>query len=76
MAGDGDTTASRTGRPWPPGGGGSSLQDCPECKAPAELLARWAWDSTDGPIEHVKIQCVLGHWFAMPVWMLDAAGGE
>jgi len=43
--------------------------------APAELLARWTWASTDGPVEHVKIRCVLGHWFAMPAWMLSASGG-
>ena len=46
------------------------LSDCPQCRAPAEIVARWVFESTDGPLEHVKVVCVLGHWFAMPTWML------
>lgn len=37
--------------------------DCPECGLPAEVLDRYVLESTDGPIEHVKIKCVQGHWF-------------
>ena len=43
---------------------------CPECGAPAEITFRTALESTDGPMEHVKIQCVLRHWFLMPTAML------
>ena len=45
---------------------------CPECGAPAEITFRTALESTDGPMEHVKIQCVLRHWFLMPTAMLAA----
>lgn len=44
---------------------------CPDCAAPAEVLSRWVMGSTDGPVEHLKMRCVVGHWFAMPTWMLD-----
>ena len=46
---------------------------CPECGAPAEVTQRSALESTDGPMEHVKIQCVRRHWFLMPTAMLAAA---
>jgi hypothetical protein len=36
---------------------------CPECGAPAEVTDRFALESTDGPIEHVRVQCVRRHWF-------------
>jgi hypothetical protein len=31
--------------------------------APAEIVDRWTWPSTDGPVEHVKTMCVNGHGF-------------
>ena len=36
---------------------------CPEpgCDAAAEIVSRWVWPSTDGPVEHVKTSCVRGH---------------
>jgi hypothetical protein len=43
---------------------------CPECGAPAEVTRRSALESTDGPVEHVKIQCVRRHWFLMPTFLL------
>jgi len=43
---------------------------CPECGAPAEVTQRSALESTDGPMEHVKIQCVRRHWFLMPTFLL------
>jgi hypothetical protein len=39
------------------------LTTCPECGLPAEVLYRSALQSTAGPVEHVKLQCVTGHWF-------------
>lgn len=39
---------------------------CPECGALAEVVDRDVWESTDGPIEHVKVLCVYRHNFYMP----------
>jgi pheromone shutdown protein TraB len=48
---------------------------CPEpgCEVAAEVVSRWVWPSTDGPVEHVKVYCVQGHartvltaWLAAP----------
>lgn len=38
---------------------------CPECGAPAEVTDRCVLESTDGPIEHVRVGCVRRHWFLM-----------
>jgi hypothetical protein len=35
----------------------------PACTAPAQIVDRWTWESTAGPIEHVKTGCARGHWF-------------
>jgi hypothetical protein len=42
------------------------LVDCPECGAPAEIQSRSVLGSTSGPLAHVKIWCVNGHWFLLP----------
>jgi hypothetical protein len=36
---------------------------CPEpgCEVAAEVVSRWVWPSTDGPVEHVKLFCLHGH---------------
>ena len=39
---------------------------CPECAAPAEVVDRIEFPSTDGPVEHVKVQCLSRHWFVLP----------
>ena len=39
---------------------------CPECAAPAEVVDRIAFPSTDGPVEHVKVACLARHWFLLP----------
>lgn len=55
---------------------------CPECFAPAEILDRFTLGSTDGGVEHVKVQCLGRHWFLMPasslptVNALDATTGS
>jgi hypothetical protein len=36
---------------------------CPECDLPAQIVDRFTLQSTDGPIDHVKIACFGGHWF-------------
>ena len=42
------------------------LTTCPECGNAAEIQWRDVLESTDGPIEHVKIICVERHWFLLP----------
>jgi hypothetical protein len=43
----------------------------PTCRAPARIVDRWSWGSTDGPVEHVKTGCERGHWFTPTVDSLD-----
>jgi hypothetical protein len=38
---------------------------CPDCGAPAEVTDRFVLESTDGPIEHVKLRCAGLHWFLL-----------
>ena len=45
----------------------------PGCDVAAEVVSRWVWPSTDGPVEHVKVFCLHGHartlltaWLASP----------
>ncbi len=49
------------------------LTTCPECGLPAEILDRFGLYSTDGPVEHVKIDCVNQHWFVVAVERLAVA---
>ena len=53
----------------------NQLVACPEpgCDVAAEVVSRWVWPSTDGPVEHVKVYCLHGHartllaaWLAAP----------
>ena len=46
---------------------------CPDsaCGAPARIVDRWTWGSSDGPVEHVKTGCERGHWFTPMVASLD-----
>ena len=41
------------------------LVGCPECGMPAEIVDRFDLPSTDGPVAHVKIQCLHRHWFTV-----------
>ena len=43
---------------------------CPECAAPAEVVDRYVLPSTDGPVQHVKVQCLSRHWFVLPTGAL------
>lgn len=49
------------------------LQPCPEprCSMPYETVDRWIAESTDGPVEMAKGQCLDGHHFNMPTAMND-----
>lgn len=47
------------------------LTTCPECGAVAEIRWRAVLESTDGPVEHARIECVRRHWFLLPVASLE-----
>jgi hypothetical protein len=47
---------------------------CPDCAAPAEVVDRFALPSTDGFVEHVKVRCLMRHWFLLPVAALPTPG--
>jgi hypothetical protein len=53
-----------------PGRGGpgvsARLIACPECELPAEITERFWLDSTDGPVLHLCVSCIDGHYFRMP----------
>ena len=44
-----------------------TLLDCPVCGLPAEVVARFRLDGAPRPVEHVKLVCLGGHWFTLPV---------
>jgi hypothetical protein len=59
------------------------LLDCPayldedglaRCGLPAEVLYRVIAESTDGPVEIVKISCPVGHRFNAPIEFLSPDG--
>jgi hypothetical protein len=45
---------------------------CPECGLPAEILDRFSLASTDGPVAHVALGCLGGHFFRLAVERLPA----
>lgn len=49
------------------------LVGCPECQTTAEIVDRFVLESTDGPVEHVKVRCARGHWFMMQAERLATA---
>ncbi|MDG6104334.1 hypothetical protein Daura_11165 [Dactylosporangium aurantiacum] len=44
----------------------TNLVDCPECGLPAITRTEGLVVSTRGPVEHVRLHCVLGHRFFGP----------
>ena len=44
----------------------------PTCAASAQIIDRWTWESTAGPVEHVKTMCGRGHGFTPPLDSLAA----
>lgn len=48
------------------------LVACPECGLPAEVLDRFVLESTDGPVEMIKIRCVKGSPFLTTTASLEA----
>lgn len=45
----------------------------PACCALAEILDRFTLQSTDGPVEHVRVLCLNRHRFALPVDSLPSS---
>lgn len=48
------------------------LTGCPGCAAPAEVTDRFDLWGTDGPVEHVSVQCASRHVFTLPADRLPA----
>ena len=44
----------------------------PACTAPAMIIDRWTWASSDKPVQHVKTMCARGHWFTPTLDALTA----
>jgi hypothetical protein len=53
---------------------GMSITSCPGCGAPAEIIERFTLASTDGPVVHVAVRCVIGHHYRMAADRLPARG--
>jgi hypothetical protein len=53
-----------------------SMTACPECGLPAEVTERFSLSSTDGPVEHVALACVDGHYFRMPAEGMSPPAGQ
>lgn len=49
---------------------------CPECGELAEVQDRDVLESTDAPVEHVKVLCVRRHWFLLPAERLTSPRAE
>ncbi|MEU0556210.1 hypothetical protein [Dactylosporangium sp. NPDC006015] len=53
----------------------TNLVDCPECGLPATVRGDGPARSTGGPVEHIRLHCVLGHRFFGPVTTLRRPPG-
>jgi len=40
--------------------------DCPTCGAPTEVIDRFTLWGVPADVEHIKVRCVVGHWFTLP----------
>jgi hypothetical protein len=65
-----DARLSEGGRP------ALSLAPCPECGLAAEISDRFSLPSTEGPVDHVVLNCVAGHYFRMASDRLPVGGHE
>ncbi len=50
------------------------LSDCPECRLPATVTSWGKAAGTGGPVLHVYVRCVVGHWFLGPAETLVMTG--
>jgi hypothetical protein len=37
--------------------------NCPTCGAPMEVIERFTLPGAPEDVEHLKVQCIVGHWF-------------
>jgi hypothetical protein len=51
-----------------------SFLDCPTCGLPTEIIDRFTLDGAPMPVEHVKLVCVRGHWYTIPIDQLRRSG--
>ena len=49
-----------------------TLISCPGCGVPAEIAEHFSLPSTEGPVDHVVVDCVAGHHFRMAADRLPA----
>jgi hypothetical protein len=49
------------------------LLECPACGLPAEIADRFTLNGAPAPVEHVKLVCVMRHWFTIPVDQIPVA---
>ncbi|HEV2778962.1 MAG TPA: hypothetical protein VGX25_06120 [Actinophytocola sp.] len=40
-----------------------TFTSCPDCGEIAEVIDRFVLPSTDGPVEHVRTQCLRRHFY-------------
>ena len=50
--------------------------DCPTCGAPMEVIDRFTLPGVPTDVEHVKVRCIVGHWFTPPTDWLPATSSE
>ena len=43
-----------------------ALVTCPECRQPAQIIDRFAFESNGARLEQTKVRCRSGHWFTLP----------
>ena len=56
----------------------NQIVECPEpgCEMAAEVVSRWVWPSTDGPLEHVKVFCLQKVVYAVGQHSLPESAGS
>jgi hypothetical protein len=45
----------------------------PQCAGPAHIEDRWTLESTDSPVDMVKVRCSAGCWYTLPAEDLSPA---
>ena len=49
-----------------------TLIECPGCGVLAEIAERFVLSSTEGPVEHIAVDCAAGHHYRMAADRLPA----
>ena len=50
--------------------------DCPKCGWPTEIIDRFTLHGVPAPVDHVKVRCIVGHWFTIPTDWLASTGRD